>query len=109
MRQSGFLAAACLYALEHHVERLAEDHLNAERLAKGLADLEEVEVTARATNMVFARIPADHCTLLEAYLAEHGVLAEVEPEARFVTHLDVAPEDIDAFVGVVKRYFASCG
>lgn len=109
MRQSGFLAAACLYALEHHVERLAEDHLNAERLAKGLADLEEVEVTARATNMVFARIPADHCALLEAYLAEHGVLAEVEPEARFVTHLDVAPEDVDAFVGVVKRYFTSCG
>lgn len=109
MRQSGFLAAACLYALEHHVERLAEDHLNAERLAQGLASIEEIEVTTQATNMVFVRIPADHCALLEAYLSEHGVLADVEPEARFVTHLDVAPEDVDAFVEVVKRYFASCG
>jgi threonine aldolase len=54
MRQSGILAAACLYALEHNVERLADDHANATRLAAGLAGIAPVKVLSQATNMVFA-------------------------------------------------------
>src|SRR5258707_1329332 len=58
MRQVGVLAAAGIHALEHNVERLAEDHANAERLAKGLAAL-GLKVDPVQTNMVFAAIPAD--------------------------------------------------
>ena len=106
MRQAGFLAAACRYALDHQVERLAEDHRHAELLARGLAEVAEVQVKAQATNMVFACFPAGDCAGLEAFLAERGILAEVAPESRFVTHLDVAGEDIAAFVEAVKAFFA---
>jgi threonine aldolase len=106
MRQSGFLAAACLYAFEHHVERLAQDHRNAERLAQGLAGIQEVTVTGQATNMVFVQFPADHCLGLEAHLGQRGILAQVVPQSRLVTHLDVTEADIDTVVAAVKQYFA---
>ena len=107
MRQSGFLAAACLYALEHHVERLAEDHGNAERLAAGLADIQEVTVTGQATNMVFARFQPQDCVPLEAFLTGRGMLAQIVEAARFVTHLDITTRDVDAFVEAVKQYFTT--
>ena len=66
MRQAGVLAAACLYALDHNVTRLAEDHDNAARLASGLAQIDEVTVQSHATNMVFAQLPPEHCQPLEA-------------------------------------------
>ena len=106
MRQSGFLAAACLYALDHHYERLAEDHHHAERLALGLSGIAEVTVQGQATNMVFARFPEAHCVALEAYLRERGILTQVVYESRFVTHLDVTEADVDRFVATVKDYFA---
>lgn len=105
MRQSGFLAAACLYAMDHHYDRLAEDHRHAERLALGLSDLAEVTVKGQATNMVFAQFPEAHCVPLEAYLTERGILTQVVYESRFVTHLDVTEADIDRFVATVKDYF----
>jgi len=105
MRQSGFLAAACLYAFDRHYERLAEDHRNAERLAHGLAELTELTVLGQATNMVFVRFPEAHCQALEAHLAERGIIVQVVPEARLVTHLDVNPADIDAVVAAIKQYF----
>ncbi|GAA4587078.1 low-specificity L-threonine aldolase [Planotetraspora phitsanulokensis] len=106
MRQSGVLAAACLYALEHNVDRLAEDHENAEYLARGLADIDEVEVQSHATNMVFARFPQEHCAALEASLKEQGILTQMLYASRFVTHMDLTREDIDTFVSAVKSYFA---
>jgi len=106
MRQSGFLAAACLYAFDHHYQRLAEDHRNAERLAQGLRDIPQVTVQGQATNMVFARFPAEHCLPLQAALAGQGMLTQVVYESRFVTHLDVTEADIDRFVAAVRRYFA---
>ena len=106
MRQSGFLAAACLYAFEHHFQRLAEDHRNAERLARGLGGIPQVTVQGQATNMVFARFPEQHCLPLQAHLAERGMLTQVVYESRFVTHLDVTEADIDRFVGAVRQYFA---
>jgi len=105
MRQSGFLAAACLYALDRHYERLAEDHRNAELLAQGLAGIQEVTVVGQATNMVFARFPERHCRPLEAHLAERGILTQVVYESRLVTHLDVTAADIAAYLDAVKQYF----
>jgi threonine aldolase len=105
MRQSGFLAAACLYAFDHQYQRLAQDHLNAERLAKGLGGIKEIAVAGQATNMVFARFPREHCQPLQAHLAGRGILAQITAETRFVTHLDVAEADIDAVVEAARQYF----
>ncbi|MFP6561460.1 low-specificity L-threonine aldolase [Paraburkholderia sp. B3] len=107
MRQSGVLAAACLYALDHNVARLADDHANAARLAAGLAQIGEVKVMSQATNMVFVQFPQAHCAPLEAWLKEHGILTQMLYASRFVTHLDVTAADIDTFVDAVKAYFAS--
>jgi threonine aldolase len=107
MRQAGVLAAACLYALDHHVESLAQDHENAARLAEGLAQIEPIKVQSVATNMVFAQIPQAHCAPLEAYLKERGVLTQMLYASRFVTHRDVSRADIDTALEAVKGYFAS--
>jgi len=105
MRQSGFLAAACLYAFDHHYQRLAQDHRNAERLAEGLGGIQELAVLGQATNMVFARFPQDHCGPLQAHLAGRGILARISAETRLVTHLDVGEADIGAVVAAVRQYF----
>lgn len=106
MRQAGVLAAACLYALEHNVERLAEDHANAAHLAEGLARIEPVKVMSHATNMVFAQFPEDDCAPLEAWLRARGILTQMLYASRFVTHCDVSRRDIDTFVDAVGAYFA---
>ena len=106
MRQSGVLAAACLYALEHNVERLAEDHANAAALARGLGQIAQLRVTGQATNMVFLQIPQEHCAPLEAHLKEHGILMQALYGSRLVTHLDVSEVDVDITVKAVKSYFA---
>ncbi|GBE63764.1 threonine aldolase [Mycobacterium sp. MFM001] len=105
MRQSGVLAAACLYALDHNVARLAEDHANAARLAEGLAQIDEVKAVSHATNMVFAEFPEAECAPLEAWLKERGILTQMLYSSRFVTHLDVSAEDVDTFVAAVQEYF----
>lgn len=106
MRQAGVLAAACLYALEHNVERLAEDHANAAHLAEGLARIEPVKVMSHATNMVFAQFPEEDCAPLEAWLRARGILTQMLYASRFVTHCDVSRRDIDTFVDAVGAYFA---
>ena len=104
MRQSGLLAAACHYALEHNYERLAQDHDNAERLARGLADVAGVELLSQDTNMVFARFAAPSCPAVEAWLKERGILAQILPRTRFVTHLDVGSADIARVIEALKAY-----
>jgi threonine aldolase len=103
MRQAGILAAAGLWALEHNVDRLGEDHQNARALAEGLRALGWVdEVPAPPTNIVMAHLAQglQAPPLVEA-MAQHGVLAHVFGPARirFVTHLDVGPTDIQAALG----------
>jgi len=97
MRQSGVLAAACLHALDHHVERLAEDHENARTLADGLAALPGVEIDPSSveTNIVILEVP--DAVALTTALADEGVLVgPVSPQrVRAVTHLDVDAEGID--------------
>ncbi len=107
MRQAGVLAAACLHALDHHVDGLAQDHENAARLAAGLAEIDGIVIQSQATNMVFAQIPEKHCAPLEAWLKERGILTQMLYASRFVTHRDVSREDIDTVIDAVKAYFAA--
>jgi threonine aldolase len=106
MRQSGFLAAACIYALEQNVERLQEDHDNAAHLAAGLREVSQIKVLDSTTNMVFAQIPQAHCAGLEAALKAQGILTQMLYASRFVTHLDVSRADIDATIAAMKNFFA---
>ena len=93
-RQSGIVAAGCLYALDHHVERLAEDHENARVLAAGLAEL-GAEVVAPETNIVIFAVP-DVPRFVER-MARHGVELSRTPDgrARAVTHLDVGRGEVE--------------
>ena len=88
MRQAGVIAAAGLYALEHNLARLAEDHANALQLAKRLAQ-SGFEVEPVQTNMVFVRIAVDRCVPLAAHLEAQGVKILAGPRTRLCTHLDV--------------------
>lgn len=106
MRQIGSLAAACIYALENHVERLHDDHENAVALAAGLREVATITVLGQATNVVFLNIPEAHAKPLEAFLASRGMLMQGAYAARLVTHLDVSRDDINRFVVAVKDYFA---
>jgi threonine aldolase len=98
MRQAGILAGAGLYALDHHVARLADDHTNAARLADGLRAIPWLSVESVATNMVFVRVPAAQTAALQAHLRARGVLALVGPRTRLVTHLDVDAAGVEAAV-----------
>jgi threonine aldolase len=108
MRQSGLLAAGALHALEHHVERLAEDHALARRLAQGLAGIEGLQVEAPDTNILFVDLtgPArERSAGLLSHLAQHGVLATGLYRLRFVTHLDVDAEGVDRAVDAIRSHF----
>jgi threonine aldolase len=106
MRQSGVLAAAALHALDHHVERLADDHALAQRLADGLQGIPGLTVETPQTNMVFAATDERGQGLL-AHLKSRGVLATGIYQLRFVTHLDVDTNDIDRAVAAVREHFKS--
>ncbi len=107
MRQAGILAAAGLYALEHNIARLAEDHENAARLARGLSDIAQIEVAMPDTNMVFADIPAGQCSSLQRALRRKGILAQVGPHMRIVLHLDISGADVDRTIAAFKEFFAA--
>jgi threonine aldolase len=105
MRQAGILAAAGSYAIAHHVERLAEDHENAERLAAGLARHPVLDVAPAATNMVFVGVPAAIAPAFAAHLAADGILITGTTRQRWVTHLDVDAADVDRAIERVDAYF----
>ncbi|WP_049623124.1 low-specificity L-threonine aldolase [Frateuria defendens] len=104
-RQAGLLAAAGLYALDHHVARLAEDHARAAALAAGLATIPQLKVLGQHTNMVFVDVPARSLQALDVHLRAAGIRIGIGylPTLRLVTHLDVDDEGIartlDAFAG----------
>ena len=101
MRQAGILAAAGLYALENNVARLAEDHANAERLAKGLRE-SGYDVEGPHTNMVFVRIPSGDVLPLKEKLARENILVLAGPRLRLVTHLDVDAAGIDRTLAAAR-------
>ncbi|RDI29510.1 L-threonine aldolase [Pseudacidovorax intermedius] len=108
MRQAGMLAAAALHALDHHVERLADDHALAKRFADGLAGIAGLKVEAPHTNLVFVDLegPArERGAGLMDFLKSRGVLATGLYRLRFATHLDVDAEGVDQAVAAMKDYF----
>jgi len=110
MRQAGLLAAAALYALEHHRDRLAEDHAHARRLAEGLAALPGIVLDPATveTNLVLFRVTAMPAPDLAARLQEAGVhvLASGPDTIRAVMHLDVSETQAEEAVAVFRRVLA---
>jgi threonine aldolase len=110
MRQSGLLAAAALHALDHHTDRLAEDHRNAVRLATGAARIRGITLAIAPeetpTNMVFLHVDPAVCTAqeLSERIARRGVHAlALDPQRlRLVTHLDVTAAGIDHAVEAIR-------
>ena len=107
LRQAGVLAAAALHALEHHVERLAEDHALARRLAEQLQGVPGLAVEAPQTNMVFADIAPGPAAGLLTRLRSEGVLATGERRLRLVTHLDVDAGGIDRAAAAIRAHCAA--
>jgi len=110
MRQSGLLAAAATYALDSHIDRLADDHVLAKRLADGVAGLEGVRVEAPHSNMVFVDLEGaarERSAGLMPHLASHGVLATGLYRLRFATHLNVDAAGVDRAIAVIRNYFNS--
>lgn len=102
MRQAGMLAAAGLHALDHQVERLAEDHAHAAQLGTALAEL-GYQVEPVQTNMVYVAM-GNEAPALQAFLAERSIRISPAPRLRLVTHLDVSAADIEAAVAAFAAY-----
>jgi threonine aldolase len=103
MRQAGVLAAAGLYAMEHHVQRLAEDHSNAEYLAEGLRAA-GLKVTAPQTNVVYIEVAPSQIDGLKAHLRQRDIIASVAPRTRLMTHMDLPRAKIDRAVQAFRDY-----
>lgn len=107
LRQSGILAAAGLYAIEHNVARLADDHGRAKALAEGLARHEALTVTRPDTNIIWVDMADDLGDRFTAYLSENGVgITGRYGQQRWVTHLDVGDADVAGALDLVDRFFA---
>jgi len=102
MRQAGILAAAGIYALQHNLDRLADDHRNASRLATGLAEIGRYQVEPSVdTNMVFFSPPEGQMAALQEHLKSRQVLIA---GARLVTHLDVTVEEIETVIDAFAAF-----
>ncbi|HEX2542548.1 MAG TPA: low-specificity L-threonine aldolase [Caldimonas sp.] len=104
MRQAGVVAAAASHALDHHVDRLADDHALAARLATGLAGLPGLTVEPPHTNIVFADLKSERAPGLLAHLKSRGVLATGLYRLRFVTHLDIDAAGVDRAIAAMRDY-----
>lgn len=105
MRQVGLLAAAANHALDHHLERLADDHALAQRLAQGLQGIRGLTVRSAQTNIVFVDVADGRGPDLLAHLKAQGVLATGLIGLRFVTHLDVDAAGIDHALACIRTFF----
>lgn len=109
MRQSGVLAAAALYALDHHVDRLAEDHANAATLAAAIREMPGLRLDPGPveTNLVFFDVSGTGMSAPEivARLVDQGIRmgATNERRIRAVTHLDVSADDIDTAIAALRK------
>jgi len=105
-RQAGMLAAAAMHALDHHVERLADDHVRASRLAEGLRKVQGLEVKGCHTNMVFVDVPAARLKDLAAHMTAHGVRLSIGylPSIRMVTHLDIDDAAIERTIAAFASF-----
>ncbi len=104
LRQAGILAAAGLYALEHNVQRLAQDHANANILADGLGRL-GLKVESPQTNMVYVVIPSELTPDLQKHLTQRNILASISARTRLVTHLDLSAPQIASTLKAFGEFF----
>jgi threonine aldolase len=112
MRQAGIIAAACIYALDHHVERLAEDHANAKALAEGLAEIPGIAIDPATveTNIVWFDVRGRRtANEVAAALTEQDVLMGGYGQSRMraVTHLDVDRAGIEVALDAMRRVMAT--
>jgi threonine aldolase len=107
-RQAGILAAAGMYALDHHVARLADDHARAARLAEGLREVAGVELLGQYTNMVFVSVPAERLHDLDVHLQAAHIRISIGylPTLRLVTHLDIDDDGVQRTLEAFARFFA---
>lgn len=107
MRQAGIIAAAGIYALENHVERLAEDHLHAHNLAEAINDMESftIDMESVETNMIYIRTASNNAERIVEKLSEDGidVLSIDESNIRVVTHLHITPEDVERTISAFSK------
>lgn len=112
LRQVGIIAAAGLYALDHNIDRLAEDHENARRLAEGFARISALSVTLPDTNIVWVRVAPEHSQGYTDFLAAEGfgiTGGYGKAQQRWVTHLDVDRAAVERAIAAAERYFMSAG
>ena len=108
MWQAGVLAAAASHALARHIDRLAQDHELARRLADGLAGIPELDLEAPQTNLLFVDLKGEarhRSAELLAHLKQNGVLATGLYRLRFATHLDVDANGIERAIGAIRSFF----
>ncbi|GGA23066.1 low-specificity L-threonine aldolase [Dyella nitratireducens] len=106
-RQAGILAAACSYALDHHVARLADDHARAVRLANGLSEIAGIKLLGQHTNMVFIDVPAERLRELDTHLRAASIRISIGylPTLRLVTHLDVDDAGVERVIKAFAAFF----
>jgi threonine aldolase len=110
MRQAGLLAAAASYALDHHIDRLADDHALMRDLESGLNGIPGVQMESPHTNILFIELSGsarDRAAGLVDYLRARGILTTGLYRLRFVTHLDVDAAGIQQAVQAIREYFTS--
>ena len=108
MRQVGVIAAAGIYSLDNMIERLEEDHVNAKKLAEGLAEIDGISVDPDNihSNIVFFSIPPGSAAAISANLKERGILVNPgDPMMRMVTHYGISSEDIDYTLVAIQEHF----
>lgn len=111
MRQAGYIAAAGIYALQNNIERLAEDHDNAEYLATELNKIDEIEVdlSSLQTNIFYIAVKNNYDGL-RAYLFDQGIILPKTPnkngKIRLVTHLDISQTDVKKVLHEIKKYYS---
>jgi threonine aldolase len=108
MRQAGVLAAAAIHALDHHIERLADDHARARALAQGLQGIDGIEVQPPHTNMVFVKLTGaarERAASLGDALRGQGILTLGLYDLRLVTHLDIDDAGVARAVDAIRDHF----
>ena len=109
MRQAGFIAAAGIVALRENIDRLEEDHNNAQKLFNGLRDIDALNLTddSLQTNMVFLDCGKSVADGLEQHLREKGIVITSGAKVRLVVHKDVSARDIGRVTRLCKEYFSN--
>ena len=105
MRQAGMIAAGGLYALEHNIGRLADDHANAAYFAGELAKMKKIKVSTPQTNIFYVDIPSFVCQGLNDVLQLTRIRVSMAPRLRIVTHMDATRDDIDRAITVFGDFF----